>query len=57
MAKCKVRLPAVAENDFLQPIEANFGGLNAGEQKVLDTLIYQCIYGFLWWFFALSQAW
>jgi hypothetical protein len=41
------RLPAVAENGFLHPIQANFGGLNAGEHKTLNTLIYQCIYGIL----------
>jgi hypothetical protein len=50
------RLPKVAKNDFLQPIEANFDGLNAGGQKALKTLIYQRIYRFLRWFFVLSQA-
>jgi hypothetical protein len=44
MAKCKAkyngRLLIVAENDFLHPIEANFGGLNSGGSKVLNTLIY-----------------
>jgi hypothetical protein len=42
---CESQLPAVAENDFFKPIEANFGGLNVGGQKVLNTLIYQYFYG------------
>jgi hypothetical protein len=46
MAKCKVRLPAVADFDFLHPIQANFGGWNAGEHEALNTLINQCFYGF-----------
>jgi hypothetical protein len=40
------QLPAVAENDFLHPIDAILGGLNAGGHKMLNALIYQYIYKF-----------
>jgi hypothetical protein len=56
MAAGESRLPAVAEIDFLHPIEADFGRLKADGLKVLNTLIYQCIYGFSRWFFVASQA-
>ena len=45
-----IQLPSVAGNDFLNPIEAHFGELKAGERNVLYALIYQCKYGFLRYF-------
>jgi hypothetical protein len=39
-----IRLPAVAENGFLPPIDSHFDGLKTVNQKVNKTLVLQLFY-------------
>jgi len=50
------QLPPVARNDFLHPIEADFGELKADWRNSHFTFVFQCYLGFCEGFFAESEA-
>ena len=49
-------MPVFAEIDFIDPIEADFRGLNTSREKALYTLIYQCINDILRWSYVVFRA-